>query len=61
MNGLDVAEMEREIASTLIECPECGERVHTLPGEGVPAQSLRCCSQCEHAFFIDLLTLTAAQ
>jgi hypothetical protein len=40
-----------------IQCPGCLEWVETLPTEGVPNQSLRTCTECEHDFLVDIETV----
>jgi hypothetical protein len=49
-------EIERDLQKELFICPECGEDVHTVAAEGVPAQQLRDGS-CGHRFFMDFYSV----
>lgn len=45
--------VEAELQRELMTCPECGQLVYTKPAEGVPAQLLRACNDCDAVFFMD--------
>lgn len=46
-------DIERALQQELMRCPECGELVYTKPAEGVPAQLLRACDECDAVWFMD--------
>lgn len=48
------SDLERDAQREFLLCPECGKWVHTKPAEGVPAQALRACDECDAVFFMDL-------
>lgn len=45
--------IERNLQRELMRCPECEELVYTKPAEGVPAQLLRACNDCDAVFMMD--------
>lgn len=47
-------DLEADVQRELLRCPGCPQDVHTKPAEGIPAQALRACDQCDHVFFQDL-------
>jgi hypothetical protein len=51
---LNANQLEADIQREFLSCPECKEWVHTKPAEGVPAQSLRACDNCDAVFYMDL-------
>jgi hypothetical protein len=48
--------LEADLQCELMHCAECEQDVHTKPAEGIPAQSLRACDNCDAVWFMDLNT-----
>jgi hypothetical protein len=46
--------LEISLQNELIYCENCQKEVHTIAAEGVPAQQLRACKECDNVFFMDL-------
>lgn len=54
MDGTTTKELEADLQRELMFCPECNQRIHTVAAEGIPAQALRRCLNCDATFFMDL-------
>jgi hypothetical protein len=47
-------QLEADCRREWLWCPECKQWVRTVAAEGVPAQALRACKECDAVFWLDL-------